>query len=51
MRAIVQAADDLDGILNRPLPTSIVFEVLVDTGNRPGALFAAKVEDLRADRV
>jgi len=51
IRAILAAADDMDALLDRPYPPAIVFKTMLVTGNRPGALFAAKVKDLRGDRI
>ena len=51
VRAILTAADDLDGLLNRPFPTSTIIKTLLVTGSRPGAIYGAKVKDLRADRI
>jgi len=51
IRAIFAAADDMDALLDRPYPPAIVFKTILVTGNRPGALFDAKVKDLRGDRI
>jgi integrase len=51
VRAIFSAADEIDSLLNRTNPSSIVFKTLLLTGNRPGALFAAKSGDLQGNRI
>ena len=51
MRAILAAADEYDGLLGHSHSSRIVFTALLVSGNRPGALFAAKVGDLSTDRI
>jgi len=51
IRAIFAAADDLDALLDRPYPAAVIFKTMLITGNRPGALFEAKVKDFRGDRI
>ena len=51
VRAILAAAKEWDGFLGRRHSTELVLRVLVAAGNRPGAVLAAKVGDLRDDRV
>jgi len=48
MLDVLAAADELDALLGRHFPTSLVFKTLLLTGNRPGAVFGAKVGDLDA---
>lgn len=51
MTGILQAADDLDKEFNRTFPSRIIFETLLVTGNRPGAIFASKVGDFTGERI
>lgn len=51
MHAILEAAGEIDALAKRPYPLAIVFETLLLTGNRPGAVFGAKVGDLAAGRI
>src|SRR5579862_3054694 len=51
IRAILEAADELDQLLNRPFPLAIIFKTLLVTGNRPTAIFNAKIADLHSGRI
>jgi len=51
IRAIFAAADQIDAYLQRQWSSKLVFQMLLLTGNRPSAIYAANVEDLRDDRV
>lgn len=51
MRDIVAASDELDGYLARPFPFGILIVALLVTGNRPGAVFRARIGDFTGDRI
>ncbi len=51
MNAILAAAEERDVLLGRSCPMAIVFKSLLLTGNRPGAVLAAKVADLEEERI
>ncbi|MCK6470904.1 MAG: hypothetical protein L6Q80_09245 [Dehalococcoidia bacterium] len=50
-REILRAAADYDQLFGHPYPSWIIFETLLLSGNRPGAVFSAKVGDLLKDRI
>ena len=51
IRAILAAATEMDGMLNRSIPSAMAFKTLLVTGNRPGAVFRATVGDLKDARL
>ena len=51
MQAILDAADEIDRCFRRSFSSSLVFKTLLVTGNRPTALFNAKVKDLHSHRI
>jgi len=50
VRAILAAADEWDNIFGRTCPTSMVFKMLLVTGNRPRAILSATVADFDTDK-
>ena len=50
-RAILAAAEERDGLLNRGRSVAMALRALLFTGNRPGVVVAANVRDLQGDRV
>jgi integrase len=48
---ILKAAEDFDIIHSHRFPSAPVFKTLLLTGNRPGAVFAAKLGDLNQGRI
>lgn len=51
MRAVFTASDELDALGNCAFALSIVFRTLLVTGNRPSAVVASKVGDLKSNRI
>lgn len=50
VEAVFSAADELDSLFNRRFSTTIIYRSLLLTGNRPGAILAAKAGDLDTQR-
>jgi len=51
IEAVFEAAAELDGLFGRAVPSVPLFKALLVTGNRPSAVFCAKVKDLRDGRI
>lgn len=51
LRAVLAAAEEYDQLLNRTLPSGIIYKALLLTGNRPGAVLNATVGDLQEGRI
>jgi len=51
IRAIFSAADDIDDFLGRSSSARLVLTTVLLTGNRPSAIYAANVEDIKEDRL
>lgn len=51
IRAILAGARELDRMYDRKHPVELVLRTLVVCGNRPGAVFRARIADLEADRI
>jgi len=51
MRAIFAAAEELDALFGRKFSSALLFEALLVTGNRPGALFQTRIGDFDGERI
>jgi integrase len=51
MRAFLAACRELDALIERKFPTTVIFKALLITGNRPGAVLRSTVGSLQAHRI